>query len=173
MEYTSDLLKKNWRMPTCNRLNLETRGSPPVMTKNLPRDWQQCTRLEEEWPSPECPCRTCSLCVYMMVLSFVVSTKAWWRDQQCGRERGHSLSMLLTRSTQCTWLSWQSWKWTNYESQRYHFKFYNGSYVVIVIGSQSEDRFTLCDRIEPPNSCSLLNLEYCLYFQPIPSTISW
>lgn len=79
---------------------------------------------------------------------FVLSTKVWWHDQQCGRERGHSMSMLLTttrdtRFTQCTWLSWQLWKWTNCESQRYHCKFYNGSWVAIVIGSQSEDRYAL------------------------------
>ena len=32
----SNLIKENRRMSTCNRLDLETLGSQPVMPKNLP-----------------------------------------------------------------------------------------------------------------------------------------
>jgi hypothetical protein len=31
-----NLTKENWRISTCNRLNLQTLGSQPVMPKNLP-----------------------------------------------------------------------------------------------------------------------------------------
>ena len=31
-----NLIKENWRMSTCNRLNLQTLGSQVVMLKNLP-----------------------------------------------------------------------------------------------------------------------------------------
>ena len=31
-----NLIKENRRMPTCNQLDLQTLGSPPIMPKNLP-----------------------------------------------------------------------------------------------------------------------------------------
>ena len=34
-----NLIKDNWRISTCNRLDLETLGSQPVMSKNLPNPW--------------------------------------------------------------------------------------------------------------------------------------
>ena len=41
------LIKENWRMWTCNRLDLQTLGSQPVMPKNLPNHWfegpRRCT----------------------------------------------------------------------------------------------------------------------------------
>ena len=36
-----NLLKENRRMSTCNRLDLQTLGSQPVMPKNLPDHWRQ------------------------------------------------------------------------------------------------------------------------------------
>ena len=34
-----------WRMSTCNRLNLQTLGSQPVMSKNLPDHWSWLNRF--------------------------------------------------------------------------------------------------------------------------------
>ena len=34
-----NLIKENRRMSTCNRLDLQTLGSRPVMPKNLPDHW--------------------------------------------------------------------------------------------------------------------------------------
>ena len=36
MEYTSKLIKKNWKISTCSQLDLDTLGSRPIMHKNLP-----------------------------------------------------------------------------------------------------------------------------------------
>ena len=34
-----NLIKENRRMSTCNRLDLQTLGSQPIMLKNLPNHW--------------------------------------------------------------------------------------------------------------------------------------
>ena len=34
-------MKENWRMSTCNRLDLQTLGSQPIMPKNLPDHWSR------------------------------------------------------------------------------------------------------------------------------------
>ena len=34
-----NLIKKNQRMSTCNRLDLQTLGSQPIVPKNLPNRW--------------------------------------------------------------------------------------------------------------------------------------
>jgi hypothetical protein len=34
-----NLIKENWRMSTCNQLDLPTLGSQPIMPKNLPDHW--------------------------------------------------------------------------------------------------------------------------------------
>ena len=39
IEIYPNLIKENRRMSTCNRLDLQTLGSQPVMPKNLPDDW--------------------------------------------------------------------------------------------------------------------------------------
>ena len=39
IEYTPIVMKENRRMSTCNRLDLITLGSQPVMPKNLPDHW--------------------------------------------------------------------------------------------------------------------------------------
>ena len=31
-----NLVKENWKMSTCNQLNLQTLGSHPIMPENLP-----------------------------------------------------------------------------------------------------------------------------------------
>jgi hypothetical protein len=36
IEYTPNLIKENRRMSTCNRLDVQTLGSLPIMLKNLP-----------------------------------------------------------------------------------------------------------------------------------------
>ena len=36
IEYIPNLIKENWRMSTCNQLDLQTLGSQPIMPKNLP-----------------------------------------------------------------------------------------------------------------------------------------
>jgi hypothetical protein len=36
-----NLIKENWRMSTCNRLELPTLGSQPIMPKNLPDHWSE------------------------------------------------------------------------------------------------------------------------------------
>ena len=36
-----NLIKENWRMSTCNRLDLQTLGSQPIMFRNLPDHWSQ------------------------------------------------------------------------------------------------------------------------------------
>ena len=42
-----NLIKENWRMWTCNWLDLQTLGSQPVMLKNLPDHWRE--REREHW----------------------------------------------------------------------------------------------------------------------------
>ena len=39
IEHTPNLIKKTRRMSTCNRLDLQTLGSQPVMPTNLPNHW--------------------------------------------------------------------------------------------------------------------------------------
>ena len=39
-----NLIKGNWRMSTCNWLDLQTLGSPPVMPTKLPNHCFQCTQ---------------------------------------------------------------------------------------------------------------------------------
>ena len=34
-----NLIQENWRMSTCNRLDLQTLGSQPAIPKNLPDHW--------------------------------------------------------------------------------------------------------------------------------------
>ena len=47
MEYTPILIiKENRRMPTCNRLELQTLGSQPIMPKNLPDHCSEPTASE-------------------------------------------------------------------------------------------------------------------------------
>ena len=36
-----NLIKENPRISTCNRLDLQTLGSQPIMSKNLPDHWSQ------------------------------------------------------------------------------------------------------------------------------------
>jgi hypothetical protein len=49
-----NLMKENQRMSTCNRLDLQTLGSQPVMPKNLPDHWakpsQPLSRLPRKEP---------------------------------------------------------------------------------------------------------------------------
>ena len=42
IEYTPNLIKENQRMSTCNQLDLQTLGSLPIMTKNLPDHCSIC-----------------------------------------------------------------------------------------------------------------------------------
>ena len=47
-----NLIKENWRMWTCNWLDLQTLGSQPVMLKNLPDHWRERERentSESQW----------------------------------------------------------------------------------------------------------------------------
>ena len=48
-----NLIKGNRRMSTCNRLDLQTLGSQPVMPKNIPEHWFQVTyvgSVPNWWP---------------------------------------------------------------------------------------------------------------------------
>jgi hypothetical protein len=42
----SNLVKKNRKMSTCNRLDLQRLGSQPIMPKNLPDHWMPILSLE-------------------------------------------------------------------------------------------------------------------------------
>jgi hypothetical protein len=46
----SNLIMENRRMPTCNRLDLQTLGSQPIMPKNLP-DHCLCASFQNSWSS--------------------------------------------------------------------------------------------------------------------------
>ena len=45
-----NLIKENRRMPTCNRLDLQTLGSPPIVPKNLPDHWLTPSTEGEDEP---------------------------------------------------------------------------------------------------------------------------
>ena len=57
-------IKENQRMSTCNRLDLQARGSQPVMPKNLPHHWSgweaevgcEPTKLRHEMRGPDIAC---------------------------------------------------------------------------------------------------------------------
>ena len=42
-----NLVKENRRMSTCNRLDLQTLGSQPVMPKNLPDHWRESRNFDQ------------------------------------------------------------------------------------------------------------------------------
>jgi len=41
IDYTPLLIRENWRMSTCNRLDLQTLGSQPIMSKKFPDHWAE------------------------------------------------------------------------------------------------------------------------------------
>ena len=44
-----NLIKKNRRMPTCNRLDLQTLGSQPIMSNNLPDHCFRSVMADDVW----------------------------------------------------------------------------------------------------------------------------
>ena len=71
-----NLIKENRMMSTCNRLDLQTLGSQPIMPKNLPNHWLVLCRWCLQWNMMKLSWILCSLnvhaCIYNIKSSMTI-----------------------------------------------------------------------------------------------------